>query len=113
MNYKFYKDPDNRWYVDLPDWTGAKADLEMVAGADTMLDYLSENTNEVTLSISLDPIDGYDLIKLKELASDIGSGAYYTFTSFRGVDINVEMWLCDVMLYVFNGFPDELWISKN
>lgn len=112
MNYKFYKDPDNRWYVDLPDWTGTKADLEMVAGADTMLDYLSENTNEVTLSISLDPIDGYDLIKLKELASDIGSGAYYTFTSFRGVDINVEMWLCPVLEFVFSCYPDEMWICK-
>jgi len=32
---KFYKEADERWYVELPEWEGSKADLEMVAGADT------------------------------------------------------------------------------
>ena len=30
----------------------------------------------------------------------------------KGVDINVKMWLCDVMLYIWQDFPKELWISK-
>ena len=37
QNLKFNKEAD-RWYIDLPDWTGTKGELEMVAGADTLLD---------------------------------------------------------------------------
>ena len=49
---RLYKEEDNRWYVDLPDWTGSKSDLEMVAGADAMLDYFAEGENSIWLYIS-------------------------------------------------------------
>ena len=39
-NLKFKKEEDNKWYIDLTEWTGDKADLEMVAGADILLDIL-------------------------------------------------------------------------
>ena len=41
-NYKFYKEETGRWYVDLPEWEGEKAELEMVLGADTFLEILSQ-----------------------------------------------------------------------
>ena len=49
---KFYKENDNRWFVNLPEWKGNKDDLEMVMGADTMLDYISDGENEVFLYLS-------------------------------------------------------------
>ena len=36
----FVKEKSGRWYIDLPEWEGAHANLEMVAGADLLLDHL-------------------------------------------------------------------------
>ena len=52
QNLKFNKEAD-RWYIDLPDWTGTKGELEMVAGADTLLDELDlDKDNVVNLTVS-------------------------------------------------------------
>ncbi len=109
---RFYKELDNRWYVDLPDWTGSKADLEMVAGADTMLEHITEGNNEVYLNISGRKFENCDVLELMGYATDIGSGAYYKIKKYRGVDINLEMWLCDVTIYVLGGFPSRIFIAK-
>ena len=49
MILNFYKEETNRWYVDLPCWSGLKEDLEMVEGADLMLDILSNYTNSISV----------------------------------------------------------------
>ena len=36
----FVKEETERWYIDLPEWEGAHANLQMVAGADLLLDHL-------------------------------------------------------------------------
>ncbi len=109
--FKFYKDPDTRWYVDLPEWTGTKAELEMVAGADAMLEYMAEGDNKVNLYISTEHFENSDvLIKIKN-TPDIG-GALYLLKTFRGIEYNLEMWLCGVIEFVFNEIPKNLYISK-
>ena len=55
--FRFNKSPENRWYVDLPEWDGDQAELEMVCGADTMLDILAQVEGSVHMTISEDPID--------------------------------------------------------
>jgi len=108
----FYKESSNKWYVDLPEWPGEKAALEMVAGADTMLDYMAEGANKVRMYFSLEPFDGCDKLEFIRLATDIGEGAYYKFKDFRGIEINLEMWLCDVTTFVFDGFPKILYVTS-
>lgn len=109
---RFYKETDGRWYVDLPDWSGSKHALEMVAGADTMLDIMSEGGNEVVLNVSESHFENSDVVKFVMSAVDIGEGAYYRIEKYRGIEIGLEMWLCDVMLHVFNDrFPERLYIS--
>ena len=39
--------------------------LLMVDGADTFLDHLSNNGDEVTLDLSLDPKQGYDVLNYR------------------------------------------------
>lgn len=109
-NYRFHI-IDKRWYVDLPDWTGPQSALEMVAGADVMLAQMAGEAQEVILSISKEEVEGYDKLKLKALAEDFGEGAYYILETFEGNEINMEMWLCDVMLYIFQTFPDQLFVK--
>ena len=113
--FRFYRDPDGRWYVDLPDWTEGKAALEMVAGADTMLAHLANGLSEVSLNISEEEFDGADVLCRTALGSDddLGGGAFYVLRSYDGVEINHDMWLCDVMEFVFGGFPEKLYISKS
>jgi hypothetical protein len=111
MIFRFYKELDERWYIDLPDWIGSKADLEMVAGADVMLNYMSDNGNEVTLKLSEEEFENSDKLEFVRMALEIENGAFYYLKEYQGVDIDLEMWLCDVTKFVFGYFPQEIYIS--
>lgn len=107
--YRFYKDPDNNWYIDLPEWPGQKAELQMVCGADTMLEYMAEGNDIVFVYISEREFQGCDtLVMLPEV---LPSGAYYLMQTMRGIEINLQMWLCDVTKFVFGKFPEKLYLS--
>jgi hypothetical protein len=107
---KFYKESDNRWYVDLPEWTGNKAELEMVAGADSMLEYMAEGESQVWLMLSEEYFENADKLEFLRLATEIGNGAFYKLNNYRGVEIGLEMWLCDVTKFVFGNFPNDIFI---
>lgn len=124
----FYKE-SGIWYADLPAFLeaglGTKSNLMMVDGADTFLDYLSNETNKATLIISTETFEGYDaeLNKMhigmnKTLLDEIGHalvdyGAYYQVEQFRNNIINHQLWLCPVTEYVFEGgYPDKIFIKK-
>ena len=103
--FKFYKE-ENRWFIDLPEWSGEKDDLEMVMGADTMLDILAQSDDTVFLTMSLESFDNYEfLLNLKEYAYD---GATYDLIS---ENFNFEVWLCHVTKFVFNEFPQKIYIK--
>ena len=111
--FKFYKESDNRWYVDLPEWEGPKANLEMVMGADVMLDILAQGEGEVTLNMSKEPEPGLSemLCFLKE-TPDLGEGAYYHMESYIELEFNLDIWLCDVTKFVFGEFPTIIYFNK-
>lgn len=110
-DFKFYKDPDNKWYIDLPEWKGSKAELQMVCGADTMLDIISEGENTVAIHFDLNSYEGSDVLELKEIHPADFSGATYFLKSFRGIELNLEMWLCDVTKFVFGDFPKNIYFN--
>lgn len=108
----FNKEPTNRWYADVPEWTGDKADLEMVAGADDMLNYMSEGEDRVRVFFTLEPVDGFDSLELKYPTPEVGGGVYFMKTH-NGIEINQEMWLCDVTKFVFGGIlPPMIYLKK-
>lgn len=74
-SYKFYKDEVHNWYIDLPSYPGPKADLQMVMGADTMLDLLSQGNGYVHLYISNLTLIDSTILEFKELTLDLGQGA--------------------------------------
>jgi hypothetical protein len=49
-----------RWYVDLPEWDGPQDDLEMVMGADTLLDIISQGSDSVRIQISDNYIENWE-----------------------------------------------------
>lgn len=109
--YKFVKEM-GRWYIDLPDWPGVKADLEMVEGADIMLDYVGEGIGVVELMLAEAPFDGSSTLKLIEDYAEHVGGGIYLLEEYGGKVLNQQMWLCDVTKYVFGGLPEFIYFKK-
>lgn len=115
-NYRFYK-LEKRWYIDFPEWKGDLWELEMVEGADKMLDKIAgPGRREVFLTMSLKPFthdeDGmgsYPLVKIKD-TPEIG-GARYLLKEWYGEELNLEMWLCHVTEFVFGSLPEIIYIG--
>jgi hypothetical protein len=105
-NLKFKKEKQ-KWYIDLPEWTGDKADLEMVCGADKVLDYLSNKGESVETLVSEEPIDNSIILTKKW---NIYGGADYDVTNCPDVD---HAWLCKVTKFVYDGnLPEKLFIKS-
>jgi hypothetical protein len=111
MILTFEKENNNNWYVVLPEWKGSHDDLQMVLGADTLLDFIKDDDNRfVKLDVSLEAIDGYNHLKLKE-EPDFGGGIYLLNT-LNGKDFDHELWLCDVILFIYGYVPENIYFKK-
>jgi hypothetical protein len=111
--FRFYRDANNEWFIDIPEWTGSKAELEMVQGADSMLDIVSENTNECFLKISDQSFDGAEVLILEHARiQNHGGGGDYILENYQSETINQKMWLCEVTRHVFNGLPKHIYFKK-
>ena len=116
VKHRFYKD-EQGWFIALPEFLeaglGTKGNLAMVAGADTLLDRLSQNGKEIVLTISDEEFRGYegqlvmtgmgaDVEVLEEYGHPIQFGGYY-----KEVGTDHSVWLCPVTVYVFGGYYPE------
>ena len=101
-NYTFNKEQGN-WYIDLPNWTGTKGELQMVAGADNLLDQLSNNGTTVNVTLSIDKaFNALGFQTLKRIVKTPPNGCIYHL-GFTPV------WLCNVTKFVFDGlFPRQI-----
>ncbi len=72
--FRFYKD-EIGWFVDLPEWTGEKWELQMVAGADLFLEMINSGDDEyqVYLTLSDEPFENSDVLELDCLGRIEGS----------------------------------------
>lgn len=109
----FVQDPDNRWYIDMP-WSGNRANLEMVAGADDLLSYLdSEKNHRVTLHVVPSEmrleVEGHT--ELRQIDKSLTGGSHYDATDFVGFRMN-QIWICPVTLCVLGCYPKYLYIQK-
>lgn len=112
QSFRFYKESTGEWYVDLPEYPGPKADLQMVAGADTFLAKLAVKSNIVSLTVSEESFEGSEQLKLiKECSPDLGGGDYILET-YEGEEINHEIWLCEVMRYLYGKMPEAIYFKS-
>lgn len=122
----FYKD-NNEWFLKWPEELAnepLRAELQMVLGADLMLDFLSNSGTEVSLEVTdiieearaEDEIfkrkEGWDYMIRADYVKTY-TGAYYT----TGVSLNVApyVWLCPVTTLLFGSYPKIIYykIHKN
>lgn len=107
-SFFFKKDEELRWYVDLPEYIeqgGKKEDLEMILGADLLLDILAENENEVEVKFntSFFKESKYELT----LDRSEEEGSYYKLT---GQNLEFEVYLCPVTVFVFGSYPEKIYL---
>src|SRR5688500_868761 len=108
--YRFIKEGRD-WYIDLPEFIengGNKGDLQMVEGADSMLEMMCDNGESVTLIINREEFEGSDLLTLAEQCDPLVGGGYYRLQTYEGKEINQTMWLCAVIEYVFGEIPEQI-----
>lgn len=113
-NFRFYKD-ELGWFVDLPEWEGERWELQMVSGADTFLEILSQGETEVYVTLSTEPFDNCDVLNFLYLGRlegpEYGEGAWYYLKEYLGIPFDLKMWLCDVTKFVFNEFPQKIYFK--
>ena len=109
--FKFYKENTGRWYVDLPEWEGEREELEMVSGADTFLEILSQGEETVNVTLSTVPFDGSNVLELQREDEHIGGG-WYLLSNYVGIPYELEIWLCEVTRFVFGKLPKNIYFCK-
>ena len=112
--YKFIK-TGRDWYIDLPEYIeqgGSIGDLQMVDGADKMLDMMAEGKISVTLKIGREQFEGADVLTLTEKCDPYIGGGYYIMKQYEGQEINRTMWLCQVTEFVFGDLPPRIFVSR-
>lgn len=100
----------NKWYVDLPEYNGSLGELEMVAGADELLQEIvdqSDKTHQVTLEIVENKKDSDIQLYLAELNNVGGTYKVYSNDKFK----TKEVWLCNVTKFVFGEHPNEIFVK--
>lgn len=102
---KFYKDAHAEWYIDLPEYKGPKEDLQMVGGADVLLDYLARGKEQIKLEISLEEKEGFSLLQRNDKIDKPDSGMFYDYKGYF-------IWICDVTTFVFGEFPKNIYFKK-
>lgn len=129
--------PIKRWYYDFKHWGFDKANLEMVAGADSLCELYAKGNNEVTVDIMatkhlLDPKDmkNYDLFVGEKFIIDgqthqgtiIKSqlDKYLYGRNYTNVKTDIytnqtkimTMWICPVTLFVLGRYPNYIYIKN-
>jgi len=108
--YNFEKDENGLWYIVLHEWTGDKSDLQMVCGADTMLDLLALGEKEIELTLSTTPFDHE--FELNFNREEFDGGWYNLITNITSIDLPIEeVWLCKVTKFVFGYLPENIYIG--
>ena len=108
MELSFEKWEDGRWFVVLPDYDGDQEDLEMIDGADKLLDILTTDGLYVTLHVSLENPNN-DMYTLKLVKHDEIGATYEVVNHGRFLD--KDIWLCNVVHYLFGEHPEIIYFE--
>lgn len=109
----FVQDPDERWYIDMP-WSGNRANLEMVAGADDLLSFLdTDSRHKVIIHVipSEKPLIVENHTELRQIDKSLTRGSHYDATNFKGFRMK-KIWICPVTLCVLGRYPKYLYVQK-
>lgn len=106
--FRFYKDTENnKWFIDLSDYSGDKKDLEIVNETGKLLEIYSKGRSEVTLKLYLSEYPGSG--KLTRIERK-GSGFEYLFTKPEIQDFKI--WFGNVIKFIYGSYPKFIFIKE-
>ena len=109
---QFNHEEDGKWYVNFPGWPFDHHNLMMVAGADKLCAYLSDDDEFAYVDVvpSKRQIDmpGYACLVRGE--HSLVGGSTYTAIGLPG--FKRDIWLCPVTLFVLGQYPKYIYIKK-
>lgn len=110
---KFNHEDDGLWYVDFPGWPFEHGNLQMVAGADAMCAFLSDDDKHTHLKVvpSSKRLDKPGYACLVQGEHSLTGGSTYTVTNLPGFERDI--WLCPVTLFVLGRYPKYIYVKKN
>jgi len=110
---RFYRDVDDCWYIDFPNWPFEHHNLKMVSGADDFCAYLSDDNIETCVSVipasEQEEHEGY--AELCRIDHSLTGGAHYEVNGIEGFTQNI--WICPVTLFVLGYYPAYIYLKKN
>ena len=109
---QFNHEEDGKWYVDFPGWPFDHHNLMMVAGADKLCQFLSDDDRYAHISVipSNRPLDKPGYACLIQGEHSLTGGSTYSVTDLPGFER--EIWLCPVTLFVLGRYPKYIYIKK-
>ena len=110
---QFNREADGLWYVDFPNWPFDHHNLLMVAGADELCAFLSDDNKfayvDVIPAEKEEDHPGY--AKLIQKEHSLTGGSTYEVTGLEG--FTRDIWLCPVTLFVLGKYPKYMYIRKS
>ncbi|WP_343531822.1 DUF6717 family protein [Pedobacter sp.] len=111
-NLKFYKTAHDEWFVDMPEWGGSLEDLQMIQGADDWLNLLNHGKKEVQLKLANEPFQHASFLTLIRLGEEnLGGGANYFLETYQNEKVDLKIWLCDVVGFIFGDYPQRIYFE--
>ena len=109
---QFNHEEDGKWYVNFPGWPFDHHNLMMVAGADRLCDFLSDDDAFAYVDVvpSKRKIDKPGYACLVRGEHSLVGGSTYTATGLPGFERDI--WLCPVTLFVLGQYPKYIYIKK-
>ena len=112
---KFNHEEDGCWYVDFPGWPFDHHNLMMVAGADRLCDFLSDDGKTACVEVVPEQFESEELLAagysfLFRVTSSLTGGATYIVEELPG--FRRSIWLCPVTLFVLGRYPRYIYIKK-
>lgn len=109
---QFNHEEDGLWYIDYPNWPFDHHNLLMVAGADDLCAFLSDDDKYTKVSVipatKKENHEGY--FELEQISSGLTSGSTYEVHALEGFTKNI--WICPVTLFVLGSYPKYIYVKK-
>lgn len=106
----FVKEADGRWYADIRHWPRLfHSNLEMIAGADDLLEALDKGKGYVRMEVDMDPADKRDFFKMVKVGQTNLGATYKVLYCDR---YNKKAWLCNVGKFVMGQHPDAIFARQ-
>jgi hypothetical protein len=84
----------------------------MSEGAAGLLNLLSGSDPNVKITFHNEPFENAEPLWLLQSTQPFLDGGYYCMDTCNGIEVNCNIWLCDLLKLVFGSTPQQIFVKK-